>query len=96
MQFQYLIFASALCLSLAYPLDHHYYEESHGGYEQLAHHEAQPIHDYGHEHQHQIERISLGEEHGHEVPHYEVEDHHHEHHDEHVDYYVSLGLGWGG
>ncbi|KAH8397511.1 hypothetical protein KR222_008700 [Zaprionus bogoriensis] len=82
MQFQYLIFASALCLSLAYPVEHHYYEESHGGYEHLA----EPVHDYGHEHQHQIERISLGEEHGHESPHYEVEDHHHE--DEHVDYYA--------
>lgn len=80
--FQYLIFASALCLSLAYPLEHQYYEESHG-YEHLAHHEPEPVHEYGH---HQLERISLGEEHGHhETPHYEV--HHHE--DEHVDYYVS-------
>ncbi|XP_017956669.1 histidine-rich glycoprotein isoform X2 [Drosophila navojoa] len=84
MQLQYLILASALCLSLAYPVDqHHYYEESHGGYEHLAHHEAAPIHDYG---QHQIERVSLGEEHGHEIPHYEVEQHHTE--DEHVDYYA--------
>lgn len=91
MQLQYLIFASALCLSLAYPVDqHHYYEESHGGYEHLAHQEAAPIHDYGHEHQHQIERVSLGEEHGHEHPHYEVEQHHTE--DEHVDYYVSRGV----
>ncbi|XP_051859895.1 adult-specific cuticular protein ACP-22 isoform X1 [Drosophila albomicans] len=87
MAFKYLIFASALCLGMAFPLDHHYYEESHGGYEHLAHHEAEPIHEYGHEHQHQIERISLGEEHGHhEHPHYEVEDHGHE--DEHVDYYA--------
>ncbi|XP_032598261.1 adult-specific cuticular protein ACP-22 isoform X2 [Drosophila grimshawi] len=84
MQLQYLIFASALCLSLAYPLDHHYYEHSHGGYEHLAHQEHEPIHDYGHEHQ--VERISQGEEHGHEQPHYEVEQHHTE--DEHVDYYA--------
>ncbi|XP_030372919.1 adult-specific cuticular protein ACP-22 [Scaptodrosophila lebanonensis] len=77
MQLQYLIFASALCLSMAYPLDHHYYEDH--GYEQLGH-EAAPIHDYGH--QHQIERISLGEEHGHGYEHLE----HHE--DEHVDYYA--------
>lgn len=90
MQLQYLILASALCLSLAYPVDqHHYYEESHGGYEHLAHHEAAPIHDYG---QHQIERVSLGEEHGHEIPHYEVEQHHTE--DEHVDYYVSGRERW--
>ncbi|KAH8343490.1 hypothetical protein KR059_011585, partial [Drosophila kikkawai] len=87
---QYLIFASALCLSLAYPLEHQYYEESHG-YEHLAHHEAEPIHEYGH---HQLERISLGEDHGHhqiehghhEQPHYET--HEHEGHDEHVDYYA--------
>lgn len=84
---QYLIFASALCLSLAYPLEHQYYEESHG-YEHLAHHEPEPIHEYGH---HQIERISLGEEHGHlehAEPHYETHESHG--HDEHVDYYVSI------
>ncbi|EDW78992.2 adult-specific cuticular protein ACP-22 isoform X2 [Drosophila tropicalis] len=81
MQLQFLIFASVLCLTLAYPLDHHYYhqEDSHG-YEHLAH-AHQEVEDYGH--QHQIERISLGEEHGHHEPqHYE----HHE--DEHVDYYA--------
>jgi len=82
---QYLIFASALCLSLAYPLEHQYYEESHG-YEHLAHHEPEPVHEYGH---HQIERISH-EEHGHHEaePHYETHESHG--HDEHVDYYVSL------
>ncbi|KAM7354928.1 cuticular protein 66Cb isoform 1-T1 [Cochliomyia hominivorax] len=71
----FVVFASALCLTLAYPLDHHYYEsEGHGqGYE------TELAHDYGHGHQ--IERVSLGEEHssyGHEE--------HHE--DEHVDYYA--------
>ncbi|ALC43883.1 Cpr66Cb [Drosophila busckii] len=85
MAFKYLIFASALCLSLAYPVDHHYYEQSHDGYEHVSHHE--PIHEYGHEQHHQLERISLGEEHGHEIsPHYEVDEH--AHHDEHVDYYA--------
>lgn len=62
---------------MAYPLEHQYYEsEGHGqGYE------TELAHDYGHGHQ--LERVSLGEEHssyGHEE--------HHE--DEHVDYYVSL------
>lgn len=75
---QFVVFASALCLTLAYPLDHQYYQsEDHGhGYEsEIA------AHDYGHGHQ--IERVSLGDEHssyGHEE--------HHE--DEHVDYYVSF------
>ncbi|XP_013116944.1 adult-specific cuticular protein ACP-22 [Stomoxys calcitrans] len=73
MALKFVIFASALCLSLAYPLDHQYYE---GGHEPSYEHEIS--HDYGHGHQ--LARVSLGEEHG-----YGHEEHHE---DEHVDYYA--------
>ena len=76
MALKYLIFASALCLSFAYPLGHHYYEE-HDGYEHLQHHHEEPYYDH-----HQIERISLGEHEHHAYEHAE----HHE--DEHVDYFA--------
>lgn len=72
-----------LCLTLAYPTDHqHYFDGHHGGYEHQQYQHEEPTHEY----HHQIERVSLGDEHGysHEAAH-EV----HEHEDEHVDYYVS-------
>ncbi|XP_067642669.1 cuticle protein 7 [Eurosta solidaginis] len=61
MALKYLIFASALCLTMASPIGH-YYEGEHGGYEEITHHELG-------EH-HQIER--LGEEH-HGYEHHEEE-----------------------
>uniref|UniRef100_A0A1I8MX87 Cuticle protein n=1 Tax=Musca domestica TaxID=7370 RepID=A0A1I8MX87_MUSDO len=66
MVLKFVIFASALCLTLAYPLDHHYYE---GGHEQAY----EVAHDYGHGHQ--IER--LGEGYGQEEHH---EEHHEDEH----------------
>lgn len=79
-QFQYFIFASAICLTFAYPGYEQHYGNEHelqsegggGGYE------SYDGGDYGH----QIARISHGE---HEHHGYEG---HHE--DEHVDYYVSI------
>lgn len=64
---------------MASPLGH-YYEEQSGGYEELGGHELGGHELGGHDlgGHHQIERVSLGEEH-----------HGYEHEEEHVDYYVS-------
>ncbi|XP_014103784.1 adult-specific cuticular protein ACP-20 [Bactrocera oleae] len=75
MALKYLIFASALCLTMASPIGH-YYEEQHGGYEELGGHELGGQELGGHD-LHQIERVSLGEEH-----------HGYEQEEEHVDYYA--------
>ncbi|XP_039965669.1 adult-specific cuticular protein ACP-20 [Bactrocera neohumeralis] len=74
MALKYLIFASALCLTMASPIGH-YYEEQ-GGYEELGGHELGG-HELGGHDLHQIERVSLGEEH-----------HGYEQEEEHVDYYA--------
>lgn len=74
---QYLIFASALCLAIASPIGHYY--EEHGGYEEIGGGHELSGHDLGGHHQ--IDRVSLGEEH-----------HGYEHEEEHVDYYVSKRL----
>ncbi|CAD7004606.1 unnamed protein product [Ceratitis capitata] len=73
MALKYLIFASALCLAIASPIGHYY--EEHGGYEEIGGGHELSGHDLGGHHQ--IDRVSLGEEH-----------HGYEHEEEHVDYYA--------
>ncbi|XP_055909277.1 larval cuticle protein A1A [Eupeodes corollae] len=56
MAFKYIVFASALCLSLAYPLEH--YPSYDGGHEY-----SEGIQEESHDYGQPISRISLGEHH---------------------------------